>query len=229
MSAWSKRRINRILDLSGGDKYLEIGVEYGDTFVEIQANLRVGVDIKFQFDLDRTNETNFQLIELPSDLAFRELTDQDYSFDFVFLDGLHQYEQTYRDLLNSLDLLEPKGFILIDDVFPVDTFSYLKDQEQCLIQRAESGDGFHDAWHGDIFKVIAILHDFHNNLNWVTFSDQGNPQTLVWFDSFSSRKPLFKDLGSINSLTYAQVLDGQHILNWRSEAEVFSMVRELFT
>jgi len=51
--------------------------------------------------------TRFHLIELHSDDAVRALPQ--YSFDFVWIDGDHEYEQCYKDILNYLPLVKKLG------------------------------------------------------------------------------------------------------------------------
>jgi predicted O-methyltransferase YrrM len=53
-----------------------------------------------------------------SDIYFGELASSDEKFDVIVLDGLHTFEQTLRDLLNSEAYLKPNGVVIIDDVMP---------------------------------------------------------------------------------------------------------------
>ena len=45
----------------------------------------------------------------------------DHSLDLVYLDGLHTFEQTYRDLCNTLMHAHPATVILVDDTVPTST------------------------------------------------------------------------------------------------------------
>ncbi len=47
---WSPRRIARIAALTGAATYLEIGVEYGQTFFCVEIAAKDAVDPKFRFD-----------------------------------------------------------------------------------------------------------------------------------------------------------------------------------
>ena len=62
-------------------------------------------------------------------------------FDLIFIDGLHIYDQVKKDILNSLDVLNEKGFILLHDCFPL---KYL-DQ---AVPRAQKH------WNGDVWRAI---------------------------------------------------------------------------
>ena len=142
-------------------------------------------------------------------------------FDVIFLDGLHEYSQTYRDLVNSLDHLAPGGFILVDDVYPNDEFSFIPNQEQAFQQRALSvaPNPLHDySWHGDIFKVIAIVHDYHQGLSYRTFFNEGsNPQTVIWREYSGHRPARFSGLSDIDSLKYQSLQENIGILNIGSD------------
>lgn len=73
----------------------------------------------------------------------------------------------------------PNGVLLIDDVVPSDWILATPDQFESLAVRREHGIDNID-WHGDVFKVILILADQHPELDRVTITDKGNPQTFVW-------------------------------------------------
>ena len=55
------------------------------------------------------HNTRVHILELPSDKAAR-LFDKE-SFDFVWVDGDHSYEQVKRDIVNYLPLVRKGGFI----------------------------------------------------------------------------------------------------------------------
>ena len=39
-------------------------------------------------------------------------------FDVIFIDGLHEYYQIRKDVINSLKYLDKNGYIVIHDLFP---------------------------------------------------------------------------------------------------------------
>lgn len=144
------RRIRRILDLKG--PYLEIGVQYGHTIEAVRGE-RVGVDPLLQFKLDCT----------PPRLSFYEMTSREYfsnerasEFDFVFLDGLHTFQETYLDFVDALAALSPNGVILIDDVLPTDEESSYPDQNVSRRLKLESGIS-HSRWYGDVWRFAYFL------------------------------------------------------------------------
>ena len=62
-------------------------------------------------------------------------------FDCIFIDGLHEYDQVNKDILNSLDSLNENGIILLHDCLP-----------QSMNQQAVPR--FQWVWNGDVWKSI---------------------------------------------------------------------------
>jgi hypothetical protein len=171
-------RINELLKLNLGISYLEIGVAHGETLESVRAERRTGVDPSPVFALDR----------LPRGLSFHSVTsdqffarlDQRVSFDAVLLDGLHEFTQTYRDLLNALKHLGPRGFILIDDTVPADAASAIPSQKEAVRVAIASNLPFPRPWMGDVYKVVQTLSIAHPDLEYYTYVGSGRHQTVVW-------------------------------------------------
>jgi hypothetical protein len=112
-----------------------------------------------------------------SDAFFRSLP-ASTRFDLVFLDGLHTFQQTYTDLINSLGRLNAPGIILVDDIVPANAVSALADSDDFRAERARQRL-FDVRWHGDVFRLIAVLRDNHRELYWRTIVETGNEQTVI--------------------------------------------------
>jgi len=178
--AASPRRINRLATALELDRYLEIGVEEGQTFLEVKCNQKAGVDPHFQFDWQQHHGKNgIELHQITSDSFFSRL-DIKAQYDLIFVDGLHTFEQTYRDILHALRHSHPGTIVLIDDTFPCDAFSTCRDQGQCMNLRQTFGNPHDIRWHGDTYKVVPLLSAFNPELRLLTLMDGGNPQTLLW-------------------------------------------------
>ena len=172
----SIRRINRLFyELPFAINYLEIGLRRGETFQNVRFPVRIGVDPYPLFDLGKLPK-NVSVFSLTSDEFFAE--SENLNFDFVYLDGLHTFEQSYRDLIHSLRLC-PFGLILVDDVVPSDKFSAMRDELEANSARKKLGLRV-SGWHGDVFKLILCLRDHHPQLSVRTIIGSGNPQALVW-------------------------------------------------
>ena len=201
MGAWSVRRIHEIQKLTHAETYLEIGVNDGATFFDIDLPYKDAVDPEFRFEHEAMSTDGVRFFQMPSDRFFGSHLPR-ARYDIVFLDGLHTVEQTFRDFLATLVLSHEKTVWLIDDTVPCDVYSALRDQEQCLRERSRLGPQSNGSWHGDVYKVVYAIHDFCPNLNYVTIIDQGNPQTIVWREPRESFAPSFATLEDISRVSY---------------------------
>lgn len=172
------RRINALLKgFHGHTRYLEIGTFLGHTFQAVKARVRVGVDPDNRFNHVFTPRRT-TVYQLTSDEFFAR---SDQGFDLVFLDGLHEAEQTYRDILNALASLKPGGLILVDDVRPIDFPSSLPSLAESLNAKSISGLR-HEKWYGDVYKAIQLIIVRHRDLGVAVFGNHpgGHGQALIW-------------------------------------------------
>jgi hypothetical protein len=91
--------------------------------------------------VDPDPEVNANFI-LPSDNFFKQNTDK---FDIIFVDGLHHADFVYRDIINSLKILNPGGCVIVHDVIPNSYEAQLIPLEKTL----STGTGI---WNGDVWK-----------------------------------------------------------------------------
>ena len=118
---WSSRRLNFITNANPSfTRYLEIGIQSGNTLEAVLMPVRVGVDPNPLMNLSILPQ-GVRVLPVTSDEFFDSYAGP--NFDLVFLDGLHEWFQTYRDILNSLNFLSDGGVILVDDVVPSDAIS----------------------------------------------------------------------------------------------------------
>ena len=99
--------INMIAQKIKAKSYLEIGVQTGKTFNNVNIAEKIGVDPDSRWD----SQTHL----MTSDFFF-ETNNQ--TFDIIFVDGLHESDQCYKDIQNALKCLNSGGVILVDDVAP---------------------------------------------------------------------------------------------------------------
>jgi len=135
--------------------YLEIGVEYGQTFQFVHFSNKTGVDPDPKFD-------DPNLVLLTSD-AFFETNQKKY--DVIFIDGMHQAEYVLRDINNSIQVLNQGGILFLDDILPMTHKEQLKIPakhiyENGILKYGEPG------WTGDVWKVIYYLLQ-HNSDSFV--------------------------------------------------------------
>lgn len=117
-------------------KYLEIGVQTpSNCFLKVNVAKRVGVD----------PEVSHPMVHKKTSDDFFKTNKE--TFDLIFIDGLHEYTQVKRDLLNSLKYLSKGGFIVIHDTLPT--------EEKKATYPRESKE-----WYGDVYKLVLELHNY---------------------------------------------------------------------
>ena len=123
----SARRIARIGEFLRARSYLEVGVNRGKTFNRLNFDHKVAVDPRFRFETSEFAKEGVAFYEGTSDEFFSgKLTSE--LFDIVFLDGMHTFQQTFKDLVNSMACSRERTVWLIDDVVPLDYYGSLPDQ-----------------------------------------------------------------------------------------------------
>jgi O-antigen biosynthesis protein len=168
-------------------KYLEIGVEYGQTFLQthFKPENKTGVDPDPKFDIIGKE---FKFTKATSDAFFKDrkvdsfqdrvkdrkvdcseaLADsfQDSKKDLynvIFIDGMHQSEYFLRDFNNSVKVLENEGSIFIDDILPLTYNEQLKIPRKHYYENGILKYG--EEWTGDIWKVVYhFLKNYLHNL-----------------------------------------------------------------
>ena len=119
--------VQNIINKKNYKKYLEIGCERDELFNHIDCEKKVGVDPVSGGTIRKTSDQFFS-------------SNNDY-FDCIFIDGLHEYKQVRKDILNSLKFLNEDGIILLHDCLPNNYF----DQ---AVPRCQWN------WNGDVWKAI---------------------------------------------------------------------------
>jgi hypothetical protein len=216
----SSRRINALARPMRAARYLEIGVSKGLTFLAVEIADKTGVDPKFAFDWQahRSDDVRFHVGD--SDGYFAQCTEK---FDVVFLDGLHVFEQTFRDLCNALMVTHDRSLIVIDDTVPSDVYSsWPHPREAHALRKQAGGKGL--AWHGDVFKVVYVLHDFFPMLSYCTINTGGNPQTLVWREARADFQSRFNSLETISRMTWFHMRRNMALMNLVPEEDALARV-----
>ena len=199
--------INQIVSNLQLKNYLEIGVNTGDTFEKITASVKHAVDVDFKYEFATKQALTCKYFQMPSDEYFLT-ADRLVDIDFAYIDGLHTFEQTLKDLLNVIAFSNEKTVIMIDDTFPSDWFSSLPNQQECYKhRRAFSSASFNWAWNGDVFKLVPFIHDFLPTFEYASYRDDGNMLKLVLWraKNLKIREALFGSLEKISRIDYSEV------------------------
>ena len=96
-------------------------------------------------------------IRATSDQFFSKNTE---NFDCIFIDGLHEYHQVKKDILNSLNFLKNDGIILLHDCLPNNYYEQATPRCQWT-------------WNGDVWKTIVEFRKLENVDVYTCNADQG--------------------------------------------------------
>lgn len=134
--------INHLIEKIDAKSYLEIGVrEPEGNYNKIVCENKVAVD---------PVPLGQGIIALTSDAFFKQNTE---TFDIIFIDGLHVADQVERDIINSLAVLNPGGYIVCHDMNPTEEL-----MQMVPIQT-------NGAWTGDCWKAWVKLRSEREDLS----------------------------------------------------------------
>ena len=166
--------VNTLIETHGYTRYLEIGVKKGDCFEQIKARYKTGVDPELKHlkkrykhsiadKLKNTFNSTHWTYE-SEHVNLHELTSDDFfanpgeTYDLVFIDGLHQFDQVLKDYTNAQRRLNPGGCIVMHDCNP------LTEQSAERIRSKET-----KVWNGDTWKAIYHLRKAGQNIDVLDF------------------------------------------------------------
>ncbi len=134
--------VQSLINLTKTEKYLEIGMGPGLNHLSINCKFKTCVD---------PTPTVPVTYSMTSDDFFKQNKEK---FGVVFIDGLHWSEQVYKDILNSLDVLDDDGFVICHDMNPHSEYvqRYPQPQAEC-------------EWTGDCWKAWARIRSERNDLS----------------------------------------------------------------
>ena len=126
--------------------YLEIGCFHNELFDSIKCEKKVGVDPYSGGTLRKTSDDFF--------------SKNKETFDCIFIDGLHIYQQVKKDIFNSIKSLNQNGVIFIHDCLPNNVF----DQ---AVPRCKY------VWNGDVWKAIVEFRTLDYVDTYTCYADMG--------------------------------------------------------
>lgn len=141
--------INSIIQQNGFKKYLEIGVcDPSVCFDKIICESKDSVDPGVEYAVNPVTYpfTSDEFFKLLGNGELDKI--YDYKWDVIFIDGLHISDQVLRDVVNSLQHLNPNGYILLHDCNPPDIFHAREDYYVNGQQRP---------WNGTVWKALYYL------------------------------------------------------------------------
>ena len=127
--------IQKLINSNNFKNYLEIGCDGDDSFSKIRVENKVGVDPYSGGNFRGTSDYFFSI--------------NNNKFDCIFIDGLHEYSQVYKDIKNSLDVLTDNGIILLHDCLPTTLHK-------------QAVPRYKNIWNGDVWKCIVYYRTLKN-------------------------------------------------------------------
>lgn len=136
--------ISSIVNLTGCNKYLELGISIGLNMREVRKYCGhcIGVDI-----VDVRDFRDFIFHLMPTDTFFSFFKEK---VDIIFIDADHSFEAVKKDFVNSLNILNEFGIIFLHDTDPVD--------KECIKPSA--------CW--DSYKIVDWVESNYSDLNIIT-------------------------------------------------------------
>lgn len=172
--------IQKFISKRNYKSYLEIGTYRNVNFDKIT------IDNKVSIDPDPEAKATYQMT---SDEFFAVNKDK---FDIVFIDGLHEHNQVYKDIQNSLKFLNPNGVIILHDCMPKNEKMQLWDNKSHQFEE----------WTGDTWKAYYKALNEINYKVYVLDTDYG-----CGVIDTSHPKPKLAHIVDMEELTYQDYLN----------------------
>ncbi len=138
--------VQDIINRKNYKSYLEIGCFDNELFDFVNCEKKIGVDPVAGGNIRKTSDNYFK--------------DCNEKFDCIFIDGLHTYTQVIKDIVNSLNVLNPNGIILLHDCLPNNFFAQ-------AIPRCQYN------WNGDVWRAIVECRTKKNLDTYTCYADYG--------------------------------------------------------
>ena len=138
--------IQEIINHRNYKSYLEVGCDNDENFSKIQIVNKIGIDPLKGGTLRMTSDEFF--------------IKNDQSVEIIFLDGLHTYEQTIKDINNGLKFLNTNGVIIIHDCLPKKIWNQ-------IVPR------LYGHWNGDVWKAIVHSRTYEHADTYTCIADHG--------------------------------------------------------
>jgi hypothetical protein len=218
--------LNALAKINSAKSYLEIGVDDGGTFFNVDVEKKTAVDPVFKFNPEDHAAHGINYYEMTSDAFFAQISDPSDRYDLIYLDGLHTFDQTLRDFCTTLSLSHSKTIWLIDDTHPHSIASAASTIKKSKLYRRLFRDS-NRAWYGDVYKAICAIHDFFPLFKYATYTGHG--QTVVWQERREDFEPTWNSMGKISRIGYSEFSSTkQRHLNIESENDILKKLRERF-
>jgi len=159
--------IQRIIQVANFKTYLEIGTQSGKSLLPLKCKYKIAVDPEFCIPFEKKlkwlikNPLNIRnkYFEETSDDFFnkrKSILNKKSGIDIILIDGLHMFEASLKDVLNSLKHLDNEGVIIMHDCYPpcIASATPATSKEDASKKGIAGWTG---EWCGDVWKTIVYL------------------------------------------------------------------------
>lgn len=138
--------INNLISQHSYRSYLEIGTSYKDhCFNKIVCEKKICVDPAKNNQIYDFNITSDEFFTINKE-----------TFDIIFVDGLHTAEQSYKDIINSLSILNSGGCVVVHDTNPRTEFH--------TTDKNYTDSPVAPQWTGSVWKAIFKIRTTRDDL-----------------------------------------------------------------
>lgn len=218
-------------------KFLEIGTQKGKSFFPIKCRKKIAVDPNFQISFKFKIKWYFKNIYNWNN-SFYKMTSNDFfnipsikkklnKLNIVLIDGLHTYDATLNDTLNTLKYLTEDGIIILHDCFPPHAASSIPAKNDVdAVEKGKNLKGWTGEWCGDSWKAIVYLRKKYSKSldTMVLDTDYGLGVVKIKTNDlgdFEVDQELFDD---INKLSYTDLITDPNKLIGLSNANNFKTI-----
>ena len=234
--------IQRLFTKVNFQTFLEIGTRSGSSFLPIRARYKIAIDPEFKIPWEKKakwyiqNPNNFgsKYFEETSDDFFR--LRKDYlqkvgKIDVVLVDGLHTYQASLTDVLNSLKHLNRNGVIVLHDCLPPNEAAAMP-TKQFPTEEERNIEGWTDVWNGDVWKTIVYLRQNLSDLLEVLVLDTDFGLGVVRIKNNIDTELIIdkQAFDEIDRMTYAEMIpNAREILNVKEISYVETILGEVLS
>jgi methyltransferase family protein len=216
LESFKETHINRALSaVKGETTYVEIGVRDAACITQIRALRRCAID-PAPVDPEGARWKGVELFRVTSDDFFQNNAIDELGrrpVHVALADGLHEFRQTLRDILNLERFMSPSGVVFVHDCNPPTR------------RHAEDLNG---PWNGDVWKIAPYLRTYRPDLGFFTLDCDWGVGVVTGF-SRHPPTPRSEDVEKVAALDYDFLAnDRRAILRLRSRlysAPFFAMRR----
>ncbi len=218
--------VQYLLNTISANTYLEIGIKSGESFCPIIAPRKIAVD-PVRIGIPAQNH----LLQHPRATYYQTTSDEFFAgkahifdsqkIDVAFIDGLHEYKQSLRDVENCLRYLSLNGAIVMHDCNP------LTRSAAASWASLGSPESVNWLWNGDVWKTIAYLRSHREDLNVFVLNcdyglgiiTKGRPENMLNLSKDKIDEMTFDDLDN----------NREKILNLKPPEHLFEFLKKSLT